>query len=120
MPILSEDEAGPARACDQEAIEYQQKRNALLEPLSIKHAEQRWELQHVNIENLFKQKQLVNIFSRISPISLYGDVTSALAGTDASSCEDFIKAAREYRQHVMDHIRSKTDNFSLPIFFTPF
>ena len=106
--------------CDREAIECQRKRNALLEPLKIKHVAQRWEVQHVKIENLFKQKQVATLFSRISPISLYGDVTSALAGTDASSCQDFIKAAREYRQEVLDYVRSKTDNFSLPILFTPF
>jgi ABC-2 type transport system permease protein len=105
--------------CDQEAIEAQQKRNAVLEPLNIRQAEERWKVQHVNIENLFKQKQLADIFSRISPISLYGAVTSALAGTDASSCQDFVKAAREYRREVIDYIRSKTDNFSLPCFFTP-
>jgi len=106
--------------CDREAIACQRKRNALLEPLKIKHVAQRWEVQHVKIENLFKQKQVATLFSRISPISLYGDMTSALAGTDASSCQAFIKAAREYRQEILDYVRSKTDNFSLPIFFTPF
>ena len=106
--------------CDQEAIEAQQERNALLEPLNIRHAEERWKVQHTKTESLFKQKRLADAFSWASPISLYGSVTSTLAGTDASSCEDFIKAARKYRLHVIDYIRSKTDNFSLPCFFTPF
>ncbi|MFC1635235.1 ABC transporter permease subunit [Planctomycetota bacterium] len=105
--------------CNREAIECQQKRNAALKPLSIKHAEQRWEVQHVYIENLLKQKKLADALSWTSPISLYGTVTSALAGTDASNCQDFVKAAREYRQEVINYIRSKTDNFSLPCFFTP-
>jgi len=106
--------------CDQEAIEAQQKRNTLLEPLNIRHAEERWKVQHTSIENLFKQKRLADAILWASPISLYGAVTSALAGTDASSCQDFVKAAREYRQEVINYIRSKTDNFSLPRFFTPF
>jgi len=106
--------------CDQQALESRQKRHAALEPLIIKHAEERWKIKHAYIENLFKQKQLTDTLSRISPISLYGAVTSVLAGTDVSSCQDFIKAAREYRHEVIDYIRSKTDNFSLPCFFTPF
>jgi ABC-type transport system involved in multi-copper enzyme maturation permease subunit len=106
--------------CDQEAIEALQKRNATLEPLGIRHVEERWKVQHTTTENLFKQKRLADAFSWASPISLYGSITSTLAGTDASSCEDFIKAARTYRLQVIDYIRSKTDNFSLPCFFTPF
>jgi ABC-type transport system involved in multi-copper enzyme maturation permease subunit len=106
--------------CDREAIEAQQKRNTVLEPLNIRHAEERWEVQHIAIENLFKQKRLADALSWASPIYLYGTVTSALAGTDASSCQDFVQAAREYRHEVIDYIRLKTDNFSLPRFFTPF
>jgi ABC-type transport system involved in multi-copper enzyme maturation permease subunit len=106
--------------CDQEAIEAQQKRNALLEPLNIRHVEERWKVQHTAIEDLLKQKKLADALLWISPISLYGAAASALAGTDASSCQDFVEAAREYRHEVIDYIRSKTDNFSLPRFFTPF
>ncbi|MBN2316130.1 MAG: ABC transporter permease subunit [Sedimentisphaerales bacterium] len=106
--------------CDQEAIEARQKRNAVLKPQSIRHVEERWKVQHTTTEHLFKQKRLSDAFSWASPISLYGSITSTLAGTDASNCEDFIKAAREYRLEVIDYIRSKTDNFSLPCFFTPF
>ena len=106
--------------CDQEAIEAQQKRNTVLEPLNIRHAEERWKVQHIAIENLFKQKRLADALSWASPIYLYGTVTSALVGTDASSCQDFVQAAREYRHEVINYIRSKTDNFSSPRFFTPF
>jgi ABC-type transport system involved in multi-copper enzyme maturation permease subunit len=106
--------------CDQEGMACRQKCHALREALLIKQAERRWKVSHVYIENLFKQKQLASTLSWISPISLYGAVTSALAGTDVSSCQDFVKAAREYRQEVIEYIRLKTDNFSLPIFFTPF
>lgn len=106
--------------CDQEAIEAQQKRNAVLEPLNIRQAEERWKVQHTSIEDLFEQKRLADALLWISPISLYGAVASALAGTDASSCQDFVEAARGYRQEVINYIRSKTDNFSLPCFFTPF
>jgi ABC-type transport system involved in multi-copper enzyme maturation permease subunit len=105
--------------CDQEAIECQQKRNAVLEPLSIRHAEERWKVQHTSTVNLLEQKRLADALSRISPILLYGAVTSTLAGTDALSCRDFVQAAREYRYEVINYIRLKTDNFSLPCFFTP-
>jgi ABC-type transport system involved in multi-copper enzyme maturation permease subunit len=106
--------------CDQEGIESRQKRHAALAPLRIKQAEQQWKVEHAYVENLFEQRQLADTFSWISPISLYGAVTSTLAGTDVSSCQDFVKAARGYRQEVIDYIRSKTNNFSLACFFTPF
>jgi ABC-2 type transport system permease protein len=106
--------------CDQEGIEAMQKRYATLTPLSIKHADQKWEVKHAHVENLLKQRQLANTLSRISPILIYGAVTSALAGTELSSCQDFIKMAREYRREVIEYVRSKTDSFSSPSFFTPF
>ncbi len=106
--------------CDQEGMACRQKHHAVREALFIKHAEQKWKVRHAYVENLYEQKQLATILSRISPISLYGAVTSALAGTDVSSCQDFVKAARGYRQEVIDYIRLKTDNFSLACFFTPF
>ncbi|MHC4439507.1 MAG: ABC transporter permease subunit, partial [Planctomycetota bacterium] len=105
--------------CDQEAVESQCKRNTAMEPLKIRHAEQRWKAQHIYIENLLKQKKVADALSWISPISHYSAVTSILAGTDVYSCQDFIQAAREYRQEVIHYARSKTDNFSLPNFFTP-
>lgn len=106
--------------CDQEAIASRQKHHPVRQAFFIKHVEQRWKISHAHVENLFKQKQLANTLSQLSPIALYGAVTSSLAGTDVSNCQDFVKAAREYRQEVISHIRSKTDNFSLPCFFTPF
>ena len=106
--------------CDREAMACRQKYHPVRETFFIKHAEQRWEIEHAHIEILCKQKQLANSLSRISPFSLYSAVTSALAGTDLTSCQDFVKAAREYRQEVITYIRSETDNFSLPCFFTPF
>jgi ABC-type transport system involved in multi-copper enzyme maturation permease subunit len=105
--------------CDQEGIESRRKIHAAMSPLRIKHAEQQWKVENAYLENLFEQRRLAYTFSWISPVSLYGEVTSTLAGTDVSSCRDFIKAAREYRQEVIGYIRSKTDNFSLACFFTP-
>ncbi len=106
--------------CDQEAIASRQKHHPVRQTFFVKHAEQRWKVSHAHVENLFKQKQLANTLSQLSPVALYGAVTSALAGTDLPSCQDFVRAAREYRQEVISYIRSKTDNFSLPCFFTPF
>jgi hypothetical protein len=44
---------------------------------------------------------------------------SALAGTDMVSFRQFIDGVREYRKDIVEYMRSRTDNFSLLIFWTP-
>jgi hypothetical protein len=44
---------------------------------------------------------------------------SALAGTDITSIRHFTDAVKVYRKDIIEYIRSRTNNFSLSIFWTP-
>jgi len=48
----------------------------------------------------------------------YENATSILAGTDLASFQYFVTGAKAYRNQIVEYIRSKTDNFSSPSFFT--
>jgi len=100
-------------------VEYRIKRYALEDSLQMKYAGKVWEVKHHYISDLFKQKHIAGNLSRISPISLYENVMSALAGTDAASSQYFVGRARRYRNDIIEYVRSKTHNYSLPSYFTP-
>ena len=108
------------RALTKSYSEYEQKRCALLASHFIKYADRVWEVEHRYLNSLLEQKHLANNLSRASPISLYENVMCALAGTHAASCQYFVNRARTYRNEVIEYIRSKTNDFSLPSYFTPF
>ena len=101
-----------ALVCDKQTMENKPKRYALEEPLRIKYADKFWEIEQGYLNSLFKQKYFANNLSRVSPISLYENVMSALAGTDLSNSQYFMNRIRVHRNKVIEYIRSKTDNFS--------
>jgi ABC-type transport system involved in multi-copper enzyme maturation permease subunit len=88
-------------------------------PIQIRYANQYSEIKDVYLRSLFEQTRLANNLSRISPISLYENVMSALAETDTAGFQNFINAVKPYRNDIIEYMRSRTDNFSKTIFFTP-
>ena len=99
-------------------VEYRLKRYYLDNSYLMKCADKTWEIEHDYLNDLLKQKKLVDNISRISPISLYGSVVSAISGSDLASFQSFIDGARAYRNQVFEYIRTKTSNFSLPSYFS--
>jgi hypothetical protein len=87
-------------------------------PLAIEYADKIWEVEFGYLSGLLRQKQLADNLSRTSPISLYDNALLALAGTDLDSFQYFVDGAKTYRNDVIDYIRSRTDNFSLPSLIT--
>lgn len=88
-------------------------------PIQVKYANQFSELKDIYLRSLFEQTRLANNLSRISPISLYENVMSALAETDMAGFQNFINSVKPYRNDIIEYMRSRTDNFSKTIFFTP-
>ncbi|MGB2866309.1 MAG: ABC transporter permease subunit [Sedimentisphaerales bacterium] len=88
-------------------------------PIQIRYANQHSEIKDVYLRSLFEQTRLANNLSRISPISLYENIMSALAGTDVAGFQHFIDAVKPYRNDIIEYMRSRTNNFSSTIFFTP-
>ncbi|MFC1793365.1 ABC transporter permease [Planctomycetota bacterium] len=100
-------------------LEYRVKSHILGNSYSIKCAQKTWEIEHGYLNDLLKQKELVEKLSMISPISLYGNVISPISGSDLASFQYFIDGAKTYRNQVFEYIRTKTDNLSSPSYFTP-
>ncbi len=102
-------------ACIQnERLEY-----SISVPIQIRYAKLYSEIKDVYLSSLFDQTRLADNLSRISPISLYENIMSALAETDVAGFQHFIDAVRPYRSDIIEYMRSRTDNFSSTIFFTP-
>jgi ABC-type transport system involved in multi-copper enzyme maturation permease subunit len=88
-------------------------------PINIHYADKYAEVEYGYLRGLIEQTRLANNISRTSPISLYENIMTALAGTDMASIRHFIDAVRLYRKDIIEYMRSRTNNFSSTIFFTP-
>lgn len=97
--------------------EYRMKMYTLVDAFSIKCADKTWEIENGYLNDLLRQKELAENVSRISPISLYGNVMSAISGSDFVGFQSFIDGAKTYRNQVFEYIRTKTDNLSSPSYF---
>jgi len=89
-----------------------------MEPVRIRYADRIWEVRNDNLKTMWKQRQLADNLSRISPIFSYESAMSILAGTDLASFQYFVGRAKAYRNQIVEYIRSKTNNFSSTSYFT--
>jgi len=106
------------RGCNTEFFEFQEKAYPVREPLKIKYAARIWEVEHGYLKSVWKQRHVADNLSRISQIFSYENATSILAGTDLASFQYFVTRAKAYRNQIVEYIRSKTNNFSSPSYFT--
>ena len=110
---------GYVRACNEVFMQNNLIRYGVGVPIEIKYADKYAQVEYSYLRGLFEQTRLADNISRSSPVSLYENVMSALAGTDMASFQDFIDAVKPYRKDVIEYIRARTDNFTSSIFFTP-
>ena len=103
---------------DKGEVEYRMKYYTLKDSFSIKCADKTWEIENGYLNDLLNQKKLAGNISRVSPISLYGNVMSAISESDLAGFQDFIDGAKTYRNQVFEYIRTKTNNLSLPSYMT--
>jgi ABC-type transport system involved in multi-copper enzyme maturation permease subunit len=106
------------RACDIACFESGQEIYPVTEPLRIRYAGRIWEVENSYLKTIWKQRHLADNLSRISPIFSYENATSVLAGTDLDSSQYFVSRAKAYRSQIIEYIRSRTDNFSSPSYWT--
>jgi len=110
---------GYVRSCDKVFMENNLIRYGIGVPIEIKYADKYSEVKYGYLRGLFEQTRLANNLSRISPIYLYENVMSVLAGTDMASIQHFIDGVKANRNDIIEYMRSKTNNFSSSSFFTP-
>jgi len=104
--------------CDEKAMKGRQERFAAVCPLRAKYAEKLWQIGHRYVADMWRQKKRADRLAWLSPITAYENAMSALAGTDVAASRHFIERAREHRAEVIQYLRSKTDDFSSPLYFT--
>ena len=109
---------GYNRLTNKASMDYFRQCNRLEYPLKIKYADKYWEVERRYLNSLCEQKNLANGLSRISPISLYEGVLSALAGTDMAAFQRYMDRVRTYRTEILQYVRSKTADFSSSSFFS--
>ena len=75
-----------------------------LEPRVINTAEKTWLVRERGLENIFIHPASIDrILLKFSPVGIYDSATQAWAGTDLYGIRDFFRAARQYRQTVIDY-----------------
>jgi len=99
-------------------VRYKRKFYAFVDPLRIRHADLAWQANKSYFESMNRQKELVNLISRTSPISLYEILITDLSRTDAKNFERFAKQAREYRRQIIDYLYGKKAFSSIRYFAT--
>jgi ABC-type transport system involved in multi-copper enzyme maturation permease subunit len=111
---------GYVRSGSEAFIHNQQINYSIGVPVQVKYADKYAEVEDDYLRGLFEQTRLADNISRTSPISLYENVMSALAGTDMASVRHFIDAVKAHRKDIIEYMRSRTDNFASLSFFTPY
>ena len=104
--------------CDEKAMKGRQERFAAVCPLRARYAEKLWQIGHRYVADMFRQKERADRLAWLSPVTAYENAMSALAGTDVAASRHFVDRAREHRAEVIQYLRSKTDDFSSPLYFT--
>ena len=105
--------------CDERLLANYKKRYVLSEPVRIRYADRIFEAQEQYLHGLTRQKHLAFVLTQISPVAIYENIMSALAGTDSGAREHFRNEVKAYTNEVIEYIRSKTGNFSSSSYFTP-
>jgi ABC-type transport system involved in multi-copper enzyme maturation permease subunit len=104
---------------DQRVLANSRKEYALSEPVKIRYADRIFEVQQQYLGGLMKQRHLAGSMARISPVTIYQSLMSALAGTDLRGLEHFRNQVKLHTDEVVEYIRSRTENFSAISYFTP-
>jgi ABC-type transport system involved in multi-copper enzyme maturation permease subunit len=105
--------------CEKPLMDDYRKKYTLSEPVKIKYAEKIFEVQQQYLDRLIKQKYLAHTIAQISPVTLYESLMSALTGTDLANFEHFRNRVKLHTDEAIEYIRSKTESFSSPAYFTP-
>jgi len=104
--------------CDKSFMDYRRKRYPITEPVKVRYIDKVLGVKETHLNDLVRQRQLADSIAGSSPIVLYENLMSVLAGTDFGNFERFKSNVKAYRNEVADYVRSKTDNFASTSYFT--
>jgi len=107
-----------ASICTPAGAESWKKRIQMETSLKTKYAQKIWEAERDYVRGLARQTDLAKNIGRISPMCLYDNTMSALAGTTLSDFQSWAQTARTYRDSLTAYIHGKTDNLRSVSYFT--
>jgi ABC-type transport system involved in multi-copper enzyme maturation permease subunit len=107
-----------ASICTPAGAESWKKRVQMEASLKTKYAQKIWDAEHDYVRGLVRQADLAKNIGRISPMCLYDNAMSALAGTAVSDFQSWAQTARTYRANLIAYIRGKTDDLHSVSYFT--
>lgn len=105
--------------CEKRVMDEYRKLHTVLEPMRIEYEDRIFRVQQQYLGGLVKQKHLASTLVQVSPITVYESLMSALSGTDLVNFEYYRNRVKLHTNEVIEYIRSKTENFSSPAYFTP-
>jgi len=104
--------------CSKSKMEHFRKQYAFSEPLRIRYADKKWNLQKAYLDDLDEQRNFAEMIALISPSEIFRLISASLCRTDVASHYRFMDGTRRYRDGFIDFFRSK-NIFSSFIYFTP-
>ena len=79
-----------------------------LEAQRVRAAEKTWLVRQEALKQIYVRKaDVARTVMRLSPAAMYDMATEAWAGTDFHAIEDFLQAARQYRQTLIHYLEDK-------------
>ena len=104
--------------CDKSFMDYRRKRYPITEPVKVRYIDKVLAVKEAHLNDLVRQRRFADSIAGSSPIVLYENLMSVLAGTDFGNFERFKSNVKSYRNEVADYVRSKTENFASTSYFT--
>ena len=105
--------------CNKSEMDYRRKVYPVTEPIEIKYGDKLFAVKEMYMNDLIRQRRLAERIAAVSPIVLYENVMSLLAGTSTGEFRRFRENVRAYRDEIVSYIRSETENFTSTTYFTP-
>jgi len=99
-------------------VRLEQQLYAFITPLRMDYADKTWLLEKSSFESLKQQKNLSDMLSLTSPLSVYEILISGLSRSDAASLERFYDQAAEYRRQFIGYLYDKKAFSSIRYFAT--
>ena len=105
--------------CNKSEMDYRRRLYPVTELIKIEYADKLLNVKEMHMDGLTRQRQLAETLTAVSPIALYENLMSVLAGTHSGGFRRFRGRVRSYRNGVVDYVRSETQNFTSTSYFTP-
>lgn len=94
--------------CSASFFERQRREMALIEPLRLDNADQKWGPQKAYLDSLSRQSRAAENLALLSPAGIFRAVATAVCGTDRRAQEKRLDDVRRYRETFVSWLKGKS------------